>query len=283
MKKASKPPAGTGTGGERSESPLFTSLLDSDPEKEDSDDGSNDDEPVRPRGKLASRMLAAHDAKATKKSETAYERVKESIFGGNSTPQSGRDHGSDAEMEDGDDEEALFSTSRRKKTPTKKKSTPSSKTTPKPKSPARDSASLPADEDSDEEAPLNLFGNQRFLALVAKKRAERQAQEAAEAEKRKNRAKLDAQLECGPSDEDDSSSENLQSQRAPTRRRAGKKALEEMHKETQRMARSMQLTHQATTRKKITKQSLFDKFSFRPKADEKAAVVDSRYAGVLWL
>ena len=44
--------------------------------------------------------------------------------------------------------------------------------------------------------------------------------------------------------------------------------MEEMSRETQRMARNMHLQHQAITKKKITMQSLLDRFNFKPSAEE---------------
>lgn len=255
-----------------------------------------EDEPVRPRGKMAARMMAAHvDTKTTGavgKDGNVYERVRKSIFGGedeieqekeiNSPPRSAQQNDNDDEDEDEDDDIPL-PTSRRKKTPLKPSAqrnspNPASPSSPSKPAPQSRGATPPVvEQDSDSDAlPANLLGNDRFLALVARKRKEREDKEAAEALKiASRRAALDAQR--GPSedeDEDDSGADNVASQRAPTRRKAGKKALEEMHKETQRMARSMQLAHQARTRKKITKQSLFDKFNFRPEQAEEP--VDSR-------
>jgi mediator of replication checkpoint protein 1 len=128
----------------------------------------------------------------------------------------------------------------------------------------------PADSD-DEELPENPLKNARFLELVAKKRAEREAREAAEKQKEaERRARIRAlEKEQGirfPGQDEESDSDEgsgrAKERRAP-RRKAGKKALEEMHRETQRLARSMQLTHEARTRKKVTKQSLFEKFGFK--------------------
>ncbi|RKF64264.1 putative mrc1-like domain-containing protein [Golovinomyces cichoracearum] len=47
-------------------------------------------------------------------------------------------------------------------------------------------------------------------------------------------------------------------------RKASKKALEDMNRETQRIMRLQQLAHEPITKKKITKESLFSKFNFRP-------------------
>ncbi|MCJ1249527.1 hypothetical protein MMC30_006753 [Trapelia coarctata] len=116
---------------------------------------------------------------------------------------------------------------------------------------------------SDSDLPAGPQANARFLALVAKKREEREAKAAAE-EKKKAARKLQAprELEENIEDDDDDVGGKLTRQARPTRK-AGKKALEEMSRETQRMSRNMQLAHQAKTKKKITKESLLAKFNFR--------------------
>ena len=127
---------------------------------------------------------------------------------------------------------------------------------------------------SDSDLPLEPQANSRFLALVAKKREERQARDAAEKKKRADRmAILDAHSGAnggegttGASEEDSeddvATGKRLTQQARPTRK-ASKKALEEMNRETQRMSRNMQLAHQAKTKKKITKESLLARFHFR--------------------
>lgn len=293
MRKAAKPPKAM------EERKLFdaSSGVEEDNTSEDEDEVV--DEPVRPRGKLAARMTASHVPKTIAKNDNAYERVRNSIFGGkdpatekeqekaiDSTPRGGQDNNDDDN--DNDDDDIPLPTSRRKKTPLKPSAQRNSPNPASPSSPSkfapqsRSATPPPVDEDSEPDAlPANLLGNDRFLALVARKRKEREDKEAAEALKiASRRAATDAQHDSGDNDDDDddSGADNVASQRAPTRRKAGKKALEEMHKETQRMARSMQLAHEARTRKKITKQSLFDKFNFRPSGAEDP--VDSRYVSV---
>lgn len=139
-------------------------------------------------------------------------------------------------------------------------------------SPGSKKARSPAPGDSDsEDLPAAPMANPRFMALVAKKRQERLANEAALAEKKKKaeeRARTAAQhsslLENDDiSGSDDDGGRRLTQQIRPTRK-ASKKALEEMHRETQRMSRNMQLAHQAKTKKKITKSSLFAKFNYKP-------------------
>lgn len=138
----------------------------------------------------------------------------------------------------------------------------------------------PALDDSDHDSlPPNPVSNgkSKFLALVEKNRKERLAREAAEIVERaagstKSKAtttKVNTQRGSSPADdfEEDSdvskngADEKLSKAARPTRK-AGKKALEDMNRETQRMSRNMQLAHQARTKKKITKESLLAKFGF---------------------
>lgn len=117
--------------------------------------------------------------------------------------------------------------------------------------------------ESDSDLPAEPQANARFMALVAKKRGEREAKAAAE-EKKKAARKLHAprELEEDIEDDDEDIAATFTQQARPTRK-ASKKAMEEMSRETQRMSRNMQLAHQAKTKKKITKESLFAKFNFR--------------------
>jgi len=117
--------------------------------------------------------------------------------------------------------------------------------------------------DADSDLLAKPQANARFMALVAKKREEREAKAAAE-EKKKAMRKLHAprELEEDIEDDDDDAGNKLTQQARPTRK-ASKKAMEELSRETQRMSRNMQLAHQAKTKKKITKESLFAKFNFR--------------------
>jgi mediator of replication checkpoint protein 1 len=120
--------------------------------------------------------------------------------------------------------------------------------------------------DSDSDLPENLAANARFMALVERKRQERLAKEAEAA--RKEKSAQSRRIDSYGLDDDEESGnsateERLTQQARPTRK-ASKKALEEMRRETQRIARNMQLAHEARTKKKITKQSLFEKFNFRP-------------------
>lgn len=127
-----------------------------------------------------------------------------------------------------------------------------------------DHGSTNGDEVDEPEKPK---GNARFLSLVAQKRKEREEREKVEAEKKAARR---AQIEHFSSEvlsgeesgADDPGSAHKLSQKARQPRKASKKALDEMRQETQRMSRNMQLAHQAQTKKKITKESLFARFNF---------------------
>lgn len=120
-----------------------------------------------------------------------------------------------------------------------------------------------ADNGSAEQPPKNA----RFLALVAQKRKEREEKEKIEAEKKAARRAQAEQfssevLSGEESAEDDAGSGHKLTQQARPPRKASKKALEEMNRETQRMSRNMQLAHQAQTKRKIPKESLFARFNF---------------------
>ncbi|KAF4125707.1 mediator of replication checkpoint protein 1 [Geosmithia morbida] len=136
----------------------------------------------------------------------------------------------------------------------------------------------PSDAEDDDEDILPAMKSDRFKALVERKKQERLAREAAEearrAERRAQQDKLSSEMDQLVSDDGGDMSDIIDddggriltqnANRRPEARKASKKAVEEMNRETQRMARSMQLAHEARTRKKITKNSLFERFNFRP-------------------
>jgi len=244
----------------------------------------------------------------------AYERVKQSLLASRGTTSknliSDEESGNEEDkptsssraliQTDDDDDDLPVPTLRRKRTlkvPSKaspKAASTRSTESPKQKGPSRSKSTTPVSasesEGGDEGDVHNLPATDpkkstRFLELLEKRRKERQAAEAEKLRLEEKRKQLDAQLGCGSGDDDgeeDDDDLGVLSQRPP-RRKSGKKALEEMHRESQRMARNMHLEHQARTKKTITKQSLFEKFGFRAPAenqggDKKDRVsVDSRY------
>lgn len=135
------------------------------------------------------------------------------------------------------------------------------------KSPVSAHESPAAGSGSDDDLPA--LKSDRFKALVEKKRKERLAREAEEA--RKKEARVAALEDLGDDHDDDVSDitddeggrKLTQTQKPRPSRKASKKALEDMNRETQRMQRAMQLAHEAKTKKRITKASLFERFNFK--------------------
>ncbi|KAL8945994.1 MAG: hypothetical protein Q9222_007549, partial [Ikaeria aurantiellina] len=153
----------------------------------------------------------------------------------------------------------------------------SNQTDPSKTSPATACSHVNSDRDSGSgsDLPPDLQAKSRVLALVARKQAENEAKAKAEAEKKAQRyaphrekeksrrkVQLDSPEDSAADDNDQDGIRRLTQQSRPTRK-ASKKALEEMSRETQRMSRNMQLAHQARTKKKVTKESLFARFNFR--------------------
>jgi mediator of replication checkpoint protein 1 len=270
----------------------------------DNDDGDESDVvDIRPRGKLASRMQGAGRTTTTttttaatspskgrklNQPEDARERVRKMFEREqeleNAKTQEAAAPTQDTAAEDDDDDEDLSVVSRRFQRRQARETTPEDKeTTPRQASPGlfvspagfspsknTDTANSDSDEDD-----LPSLKSDRFKALVERKRQERLAREAAEEAKREERRaqqeKLSSEMgELDSADDnvsditDDDGGRKLTQDGARPSRKASRKAVEEMNRETQRMARSMQLAHDAKTRKKISKNSLFERFNFRP-------------------
>ncbi|KAK3378112.1 hypothetical protein B0H63DRAFT_417914 [Podospora didyma] len=146
----------------------------------------------------------------------------------------------------------------------------------KPRSPSRKSnVGSGLESDDDLPAATKLASNPRFKALMTKKREERMAKEAEEARKKANRLVAQQAADNIMDDEDDDEDSNItddeggrkltqEAMRRPASRKASKKAIEEINRETQRLARNMQLAHEAKVKKKITKSALFQRFNFKP-------------------
>lgn len=272
---------------------------------DEANEDNDDDEVVVPRGKLARRLHASaatkqpEDALAASEDGDAYNRVKRLIQRQeeeNELQQADVDK--ELSNEDLEQPKRFGGFLRRKRkseisadieeshgsipqSPSQKAHSPG-EDTQQAKSPQAEGAlsGLQAkagrvdddDDGSEPDLPLNLLKNDRFLALVARKREERKAKEAAEEAKRAKRAVLASSnerakhngmtsnvSEVDSADEDNEENLKLTQRSRPTRK-ASKKAMEEMARETQRMSRNMQLAHEARTRKKITKDSLLARF-----------------------
>lgn len=234
-------------------------------------DSDEDEEVVRPKGRMAARMLASTEESDEDivSAVNARERVKKSLRTKSKSPEPSTNE--NAEAGDASDESHTPVVSRKRRI-RKHRSTP----TPSPArrsaspglfvSPEKRGSASPTNNDSDsDELPATVGSGDRFKALVEKKKQERLAREA---EQHKEKAKRDAarklhsdMLEADEDDSDEEGGRRLTQQNRPTRK-ASKRAIEEMHRETQRMARNLQLAHMATTKKKFPKNELFAKFGY---------------------
>jgi mediator of replication checkpoint protein 1 len=129
--------------------------------------------------------------------------------------------------------------------------------------------------------------NTKFKELLAAKRDEkRAAKKAAKKTARKTAKKAAKQAAKNPEQSsatvpddfivddtddnaDDDEAGHKLTQSSKPMRKASKKALEEINRETQRMARNQYLAHQATVKSKVTKFDLFKRFNFRQDPAEK--------------
>lgn len=105
-----------------------------------------------------------------------------------------------------------------------------------------------------------------FQERVRRIRAERlakQQEEQTQQEKQKATSKaINRRLQQDEDSGSDGENGRRLTQQAKPTRKAGKKALEAMARDQQRISRNMQLTHQAKTRKKHTVKDLFSRFGF---------------------
>jgi len=283
-----------------SELRTFTPKSHSDDGNGDSSEDGSEASPIVPRGRLAARLHDQthinhvrnnrNEGLADETRSTAYERIRKQLLSGKDDHRAPRPQAS-SPRQSTDDEDAgpVIARRRRKKQASSPSSiklpaaTPSGSRRTSPGlflTPGQASASgspkpQVEDNDSDSDLPPDPQKNERFLALVARERAKGEAKQAAEEEKMatrearsKEKSKQRSRVEQSPLGEsendsaDDADAKRLTQQARPTRK-ASKKALEEMNRETQRMNRNMQLAHQARTKSKVTKESLFARFNFR--------------------
>ncbi|KAL4781483.1 MRC1-like domain-containing protein [Aspergillus varians] len=256
----------------------------------DSDDEDEDDDIIMPRGRMAARLLGNNteqngESTTQPPAESAFERISKTLRAAKQGPDDTRHDSADdgavssdddlpaagprrrvqnTEMTRDADGDSVRSQSRARSFSPLFMSSPT-----KPQNgeqEQRESAAL----DDEEVAPKR---NNRFLELVAKKRKEREEKERIEAEKKAAKAQereaLNSRMFSDEESADDASSGRKKpAQPSRPARKAGKKALEDMSRETQRMSRNMQLAHEARTKKKITKESFFARFNFMQPAEQ---------------
>lgn len=253
----------------------------------DEDSSEIDDAPRRPVGRLAARLRAAETGSEDESHDSsAYDRIKRQLMNGRARkPSEGAvntEIGASATPSAAIVEQPSPEPSRRSSLSTKPTSaardvSPGLFVSPGPPAatPSAHSDDVRLSDSESEAMPSSMIGNARFRALVAKKRAERlaleQAAEAKAKESQKRAAeKLSKEVEqLGKilseevDDEEDRVARKLLTQHSRPARKASKKALEEMSRETQRLARNQQLTHQAMVKKKFTTQDLFKRFNYQ--------------------
>ncbi|KAJ5153288.1 uncharacterized protein N7482_009766 [Penicillium canariense] len=271
-------------------------MIDSEDDLEDADDF------VRPKGRMAARMQgnAGDSTSSEPQKDSAFSRLSKAL-------QSEREQGLQPTrrrpppVDESSDDDLPAAGPRRRKNAKSTQLTASAdhdslSSPPRTRTVSPlfvSSPAAPQDDANDlDQAAADEPGEQskskaRFLALVAQKRKEREQRERFEDEQKAARR---AQMEQFSSEilsgeesvgDEDGSARKL-SQKARQPRKASKKALEEMRQETQRMSRNMQLAHQAQTKKKITKESLFARFNFmqpEPSPAEAATTNSSSTAG----
>lgn len=231
-------------------------------------DSDDEDAPRAPLGRLAARMQAsAASLEPSRQPESAMATVS-------------------AQAPESDDE--LQQPARKKLLKRKRSASTTPRASPQSSPHARVATPTSLTPDPSQTSPNELpepAHGSKLLALVAKHRQQRQEQEVSEAAKKAERLKRLKEALSGrgtvagtthltamsdDSDMSDAAGEALTQQARPTRK-ASKKALEEMHRETQRMSRGMQLAHQAQTKKKLPKTNFLTNFGAEQKHHRSAS------------
>ena len=220
-----------------------------DPQSDDSED-----EIVRPKGRTAGRMFMQKNPSARTQSSPA----------GNASPMPLRP------LSYHEDDDDLYSATPMKQIRQLRSTSPSSVGSVRSKglfvSPTRPMGS----DDEDDLQPHRPGGNDKLTALIAQKRTERLTKEAEEKARSSSTttsanpsSDLPEEAFEGPQEPVDPNVERIMSDATRPSRSASKKALLEMERETQRMARQQALAHQMKVKKKFTTDDLFAKFNFR--------------------
>ncbi|KAJ0416788.1 MRC1-like domain-containing protein [Aspergillus carlsbadensis] len=249
----------------------------------DSDEEEEDDDIVMPRGRMAARLQEHTTEKNqgttqhTPVTGSAFERVSKILRAGKQGAKgTRRDLGDDEEESSDNDDDDLPAAAPRRRMRNADLSHDNAEDDDSVGSQFRARSFSPlfvssptkqAEEEGSGSEEAGPERNGRFLALVAKKRKEREEKERIEEERKAAKAKeredMNASLFSDQEDADDGATgEKKSPQQARPGRKASKKALEDMHRETQRMSRNMQLAHEARTKKKISKESFFARFNF---------------------
>ncbi|EHK98506.1 putative Mediator of replication checkpoint protein 1 [Glarea lozoyensis 74030] len=235
----------------------------------DTQTDDEEDEIVRPKGRLASRMQVNGDSSDE---DVFTEALRRRGGSPDSSPQNTLELGAEKETADINDESDGPVISRKRKLRTGRTETPKSspaKQTPSPGlfvSPSADHLTRnSADEDSDADLPAPH--NARFLALVQKQREQRLAREAEQEKQKATRMAERKKQNRDMEEDDDDISDTAERRFTQPTRKASKKAQEEIRRETQRMSRNQQLAYNAITKKKYAKSDFLAKFNFTVKKE----------------
>lgn len=257
----------------------------------DKEQSEEEDEVVsRPRGRMAGRMggaaapIVEESSSESEQDEDVYQRIRRDLMASKKAPSTAQ---SPAET-------TLTMAAVRAQTPQlgsprkrllNRASTPASTRSESPglfmspgPEPRRSTDQISNhSSDSDSDLPADPSAPSRLQDIVNRRRAERLARERAEKEAEEERATTgQAPLSDLFQDEDtrDEVTERRLTQHTRPTRKASKKALEEMNRETQRIKRNMQLTHQAKVKKRFTPQDFLSAFN-RPKVTSGLANVSN--------
>ncbi|KAL1890814.1 hypothetical protein Cpir12675_005239 [Ceratocystis pirilliformis] len=249
----------------------------------DSSSGS-EDEIVRPRGRFAAQMMAQATAGSSSDDGsdddvglTAREKLRRQLLKP-SMEEKRPEKKPDKSGDDDSDASNHVPTIKRRLKP--RASTPDAQ--PVSTKMMDDNDDEDDDPAADEEAVAAMAKNPRLQALLERKRKERSAREAEEAAQRSARQAniesddddVDGDVAMDDIDDDVQDSTGNATKQPPRERaskqarQASKKAMEDIHRETQRIQRNMQLAHEVKTRKKFDKKNLFAMFDFKPAGDD---------------
>lgn len=254
---------------------------------DDEDEQSEEDEPVfKPRGKLAARMGGAAppiQEESSSEDEDVYQRIRRDLMASKKTSPADKSPVKAADsIEMARAGTPQLSPPRRRllnraSTPAAsiRSESPGLFMSPAPEQRRSGDGNSNHSSDSDSDLPTDPSAPSRLRDLVNRRRAERLAREQAERDAAEERTTSgQAPLSDMFNDEDtrDEVTERRLTQSARPTRKASKKALEEMNRETQRIKRNMQLTHQAKVKKRFTPQDFLSAFN-RPKTSSGLANV----------
>lgn len=250
--------------------------------RDDEDDGEEEDEVVcKPRGRMAARMAGVappiqEESSESSEDEDVYQRIRRDLMASRKSPPVQEmpakvNHTVEVSRVEtpqlSPPRKRLSKLVQRASTPASVRSeSPGLFMSPAPVSRRSNDGDTghSSGSGSDSDLPADPTASSRFRELVERRRAERLAREQAEREAEEERAESgQAPLSDLFQDEDtrDEPVEKRLTQHARPTRKASKKALEEMNRETQRMKRNMQLTHQAKVKKRFTAQDFLSNFS----------------------